>query len=569
MPVSRRRLARLAQLAEEAVQLAGRDPRRVLLEELLDAVEEPCRRRGPSSPRRRRSAAAGAGAARAASRTSSMPTSRDVPLGEDDERRATSPCARRRRPPRSLLDDALGGVDEDERDVGALRRLERAQLRVVLDPLALLALAAQAGGVDEDERLVAALQHRVDRVARRPGTLGDDHPLLAEERVQERRLADVRPAEDRDADRLLADLGAARARAAARRSRRAGRRCRGRAAPRAGTGRRGRAGGTRARSASRRGSSILFAIRIIGLCDARRIARAPRRPGVIPARASTTKRTRSASAIAARAWSAICCVSGERVGDVDAAGVDEQEARARPLADELLAVARDAGRLVHDGLARAGQPVDERGLADVREADDRDRAERARSRSRRRGARRPPSSCCSTSQSPEAMDLCLDERRRLAVALARRGSPSNASAAPGDRDRVRSSRLPRTACRGSPPGRPARPPGARPSPRPACASPGNAGLLPRALDEEPERESRRGRSARIARTASRSDSPRRTESVPKARISWPRPGVAMTRLRQEVDRARAARAERRRIEPGEVVHREHDPALGAATRSSP
>ena len=64
-----------------------------------------------------------------------------------------------------------------------------------------------------------------------------------------------------------------------------------------------------------------------------------------------------------------------RVGDVHAAGVDEQEALAGPLADDLLAVARDAGRLVDDRLARAGQPVDERRLADVREADDGDRAE--------------------------------------------------------------------------------------------------------------------------------------------------------------------------------------------------
>ena len=39
-----------------------------------------------------------------------------------------------------------------------------------------------------------------------------------------------------------------------------------------------------------------------------------------------------------------------RVGDVDAAGVDEQEALAGPLADDLLAVARHTGRLVDDRL---------------------------------------------------------------------------------------------------------------------------------------------------------------------------------------------------------------------------
>ncbi len=45
-------------------------------------------------------------------------------------------------------------------DVGPLRRLERAQLRVVLDPLPLVALAAEARRVDEDERLLAALSAR-------------------------------------------------------------------------------------------------------------------------------------------------------------------------------------------------------------------------------------------------------------------------------------------------------------------------------------------------------------------------------------------------------------------------
>ena len=63
-----------------------------------------------------------------------------------------------------------------------------------------------------------------------------------------------------------------------------------------------------------------------------------------------------------------------RVDDVDAAGVDQQEVEPVPLRDQLLAVARRALRLVHHRLARRGEPVDQRRLADVREADDRDRA---------------------------------------------------------------------------------------------------------------------------------------------------------------------------------------------------
>ena len=66
------------------------------------------------------------------------------------------------------------------------------------------------------------------------------------------------------------------------------------------------------------------------------------------------------------------------VGDVHASGIDEHEALAGPLALELLAVARHPGRLVDDRGAGLCQPVDERRLADVGEADDRDRSDQRR-----------------------------------------------------------------------------------------------------------------------------------------------------------------------------------------------
>ena len=219
------------------------------------------------------------------------------------------------------------------------------------------------------------LEHGVDRVARRSGHVRDDHALAAEQRVQRattcRRSAGrgsrrespprprlgprrVRPLEVRD--HLVEQVAGAVAVQRRERDRVAEAELveleRERVAP---------------------GSSILFAIRSTGLCESRRISATSSSPGVMPICASTTKRTRSASATASRA-----CIGDRprhRVGarDVDAAGVDEQEALAVPLADELLAVARDTGRLVHDRGARRRQPVDERRLADVREADDRDR----------------------------------------------------------------------------------------------------------------------------------------------------------------------------------------------------
>src|SRR5205814_5427095 len=44
-------------------------------------------------------------------------------------------------------------------------------------------------------------------VARRPRNLRDDHALAPQQRVHETRLADVRAAEDRDADRVVGQLG--------------------------------------------------------------------------------------------------------------------------------------------------------------------------------------------------------------------------------------------------------------------------------------------------------------------------------------------------------------------------
>src|SRR4029079_13160906 len=66
------------------------------------------------------------------------------------------------------------------------------------------AFAAEAGGVDELKGPFPALDERVDRVARRSRHLRDDRALLADEPVVERRLADVRPTEDRDANRVVA-----------------------------------------------------------------------------------------------------------------------------------------------------------------------------------------------------------------------------------------------------------------------------------------------------------------------------------------------------------------------------
>ena len=63
-------------------------------------------------------------------------------------------------------------------------------------------------------------------------------------------------------------------------------------------------------SRSRRGSSSLFARTSTGRRDKRRISASSSSPGVMPAFASTTKSTRSASSTASRACAAICFPNG-------------------------------------------------------------------------------------------------------------------------------------------------------------------------------------------------------------------------------------------------------------------
>ena len=201
-----------------------------------------------------------------------------VPLREHDERRALR-LAGDVGHGQVLLDDAFGGVDEDERDVRPVRGLERAQLRVVLDALAVLALAPHAGRVHEHERAVVGLEHRVDRVARRSRNVRDDQPLLPEQGVEEARLADVRPAEHGHADRLVRHRLRPSRRAAARARRRAGLPCRGRGARRSRRARRSRASRTRALSSGRDGIVELVRDEQHGLArPAQDVGRARRRP---------------------------------------------------------------------------------------------------------------------------------------------------------------------------------------------------------------------------------------------------------------------------------------------------
>ncbi len=111
--------------------------------------------------------------------------------------------------------DGLARVDQDDRDLGLLHGGRGAQRGVVVGALLEVDALADARGVHELPGLAAQLDQLVDRVAGGAGHLVDDHPLLARDLVQQRGLADVRAADQRDparpaergAEGLLGGLG--------------------------------------------------------------------------------------------------------------------------------------------------------------------------------------------------------------------------------------------------------------------------------------------------------------------------------------------------------------------------
>ena len=99
-----------------------------------------------------------------------------------------------------LVGHAFAGIEHDHRDLAVLDRLQRLDDRELLDRFLDLAATTQAGGVDQAVLAAIALEVDRDRIAGRARHVGGDHPLLAEDAVHQRRLADIGTADERDAD---------------------------------------------------------------------------------------------------------------------------------------------------------------------------------------------------------------------------------------------------------------------------------------------------------------------------------------------------------------------------------
>jgi hypothetical protein len=212
------------------------------------------------------------------------------------------------------------------------------------------------------------LHRRVDRVARGARDVGHDEPLLAEEAVHERRLADVRPADDGDAQRLrrlvvllgetVRDLveQVARARAV----------------------RRGDRNGVAGAEAVH-----VVEVRALRVVDLVRDEQ-PRLAGVAQQIDDARVARVRANLRVGHEDDEIGLADGlhhlladldvhrhRRVFD-DAAGVDEPERLAVPLGAAEVTVARGARFLADDGGVRAEDAIEERRLADVGPADEGD-----------------------------------------------------------------------------------------------------------------------------------------------------------------------------------------------------
>ena len=81
--------------------------------------------------------------------------------------------------------DGFGGVQEHDRHLAALEALERHDHRELLEDLGHAPLAPDARGVDEQVPPVAERQRRVHRVAGGAGGGVNQHPLLAQDRVDQ------------------------------------------------------------------------------------------------------------------------------------------------------------------------------------------------------------------------------------------------------------------------------------------------------------------------------------------------------------------------------------------------
>jgi len=102
-----------------------------------------------------------------------------------------------------LLLGHVGGVEHDDHHVGEPDGVERVGNRGSLELLLDAAAPAHAGGIDQPHRPAAPLPVDTNGVARDARLRPREDPLLADQAVQQGRLADIRPADNRQQQRTF------------------------------------------------------------------------------------------------------------------------------------------------------------------------------------------------------------------------------------------------------------------------------------------------------------------------------------------------------------------------------
>ena len=99
-------------------------------------------------------------------------------------------------------------IDDEQQQVGLVDRL--VHLPPDLDVHRHARIVGDAAGVDEPELRGRPFGSREMAVARRARLLADDRAVVADDAVEERRLPDVRPADERDDRNVHAATAASR-----------------------------------------------------------------------------------------------------------------------------------------------------------------------------------------------------------------------------------------------------------------------------------------------------------------------------------------------------------------------
>ncbi len=268
-----------------------------------------------------------------------------------------------------LVRDVLTRVHHQHDDVGFLYRLERLHDGKLLDRLEHLSLAPQSGRVHEGVVPAIALEGHLDRVAGGAGHVEGDHPLLAQQGIDQRALAHVGPPDDRypwppPLVGLLGFLGIGRQHDVQHLP----------DAVAVGRGDHQRVATTQFEEIG--GDQGPF--HAFGLVhdEVQRPSRPPEAVGdrpVLGRRAGATVRHEDEDV---RLGDGVLGLSRHLMDDsrlrggLEAAGIDDQEGLAPESAVAVMTVPREPGLVGHQRVPGTGQAIEQRALADVRPADD-------------------------------------------------------------------------------------------------------------------------------------------------------------------------------------------------------